>query len=207
MGQRGAPPAFARSAGRSVAVLGGGMAGLAAAHELAERGFKVTVYEPHGLGRQGPQHPGAGHRRRRAPGPARRARVPVLPRLLPPRPRLDAAHPVRRATRTASGTTWSTRTEGSSCAPATAPTRSSSASARTRRRCSPSTACVRYLTEQLSGGERAAARARLLRRARCWCSSRAATSGASASGSTSAGGTSSAPRAVRRSTRRCSPPA
>ena len=28
-----------------VAVLGGGVAGLTAAHELAERGFEVTVYE------------------------------------------------------------------------------------------------------------------------------------------------------------------
>ncbi|MCC3777105.1 FAD-dependent oxidoreductase [Streptomyces sp. UNOB3_S3] len=33
------------SAGRRVAVLGGGVAGLTAAHELAERGFEVTVYE------------------------------------------------------------------------------------------------------------------------------------------------------------------
>jgi uncharacterized protein with NAD-binding domain and iron-sulfur cluster len=33
-----------------VAVLGGGMGGLAAAHELAERGFKVTVFEPKALG-------------------------------------------------------------------------------------------------------------------------------------------------------------
>lgn len=33
------------SEGREVAVLGGGMAGLTAAHELAERGFDVTVYE------------------------------------------------------------------------------------------------------------------------------------------------------------------
>ncbi len=39
-------PAFARSAGRRVVVLGGGMAGLAAAHELVERGFEVTVFEP-----------------------------------------------------------------------------------------------------------------------------------------------------------------
>src|SRR6187549_1941719 len=29
----------------TVAVLGGGVAGLSAAHELAERGFAVTVYE------------------------------------------------------------------------------------------------------------------------------------------------------------------
>ncbi len=48
-------PAFARSLkpggkGRHVAVLGGGMAGLATAHELIERGFKVTVIEPAYLG-------------------------------------------------------------------------------------------------------------------------------------------------------------
>src|SRR5688500_12389576 len=36
--------------GRRVAILGGGMAGLAAAHELAERGFEVTVYERKALG-------------------------------------------------------------------------------------------------------------------------------------------------------------
>ena len=36
--------------GQKVAVLGGGMAGLAAAHELAERGFSVTVYERRALG-------------------------------------------------------------------------------------------------------------------------------------------------------------
>ena len=29
----------------TVAVLGGGVGGLSAAHELAERGFEVTVYE------------------------------------------------------------------------------------------------------------------------------------------------------------------
>ncbi len=36
--------------GRRVAVLGGGMAGLTVAHELAERGFRVHVYEPVALG-------------------------------------------------------------------------------------------------------------------------------------------------------------
>ncbi|MET8654471.1 hydroxysqualene dehydroxylase [Nocardia aurea] len=36
--------------GRTVAILGGGMAGLSAAHELVERGYEVTVYEPDYLG-------------------------------------------------------------------------------------------------------------------------------------------------------------
>jgi uncharacterized protein with NAD-binding domain and iron-sulfur cluster len=36
--------------GKRVAVLGGGMAGLAAAHELVERGFQVDVYERKALG-------------------------------------------------------------------------------------------------------------------------------------------------------------
>ncbi|MGW0324146.1 hydroxysqualene dehydroxylase [Nocardia sp. NPDC003183] len=55
------PPAFAaattarrspllRSGGKSVAIFGGGMAGLSAAHELAERGYDITVYEPAFLG-------------------------------------------------------------------------------------------------------------------------------------------------------------
>src|SRR3954451_13030609 len=52
----GAPVALAKRGrrtgrrGRTVAVLGGGMAGLAAAHELGERGFDVTVYERNALG-------------------------------------------------------------------------------------------------------------------------------------------------------------
>ena len=53
----GAPAASARKKriprphkGKRVAVLGGDMAGLAAAHELVERGFKVDVYERKALG-------------------------------------------------------------------------------------------------------------------------------------------------------------
>ncbi|WP_121011291.1 hydroxysqualene dehydroxylase [Saccharothrix australiensis] len=42
--------AAARGTGGTVAVLGGGVAGLTAAHELAERGFAVTVYERRALG-------------------------------------------------------------------------------------------------------------------------------------------------------------
>ncbi|THA39034.1 FAD-dependent oxidoreductase [Streptomyces sp. A1547] len=39
-----------KATGRRVAVLGGGVAGLTAAHELAERGYAVTVYERRALG-------------------------------------------------------------------------------------------------------------------------------------------------------------
>lgn len=42
--------AAGQAAPPAVAVLGGGVAGLTAAHELAERGFRVTVYERRALG-------------------------------------------------------------------------------------------------------------------------------------------------------------
>lgn len=45
-----AGPALGTGPKRRVAVLGGGMAGLTVAHELAERGFAVTVYERKELG-------------------------------------------------------------------------------------------------------------------------------------------------------------
>lgn len=44
------PQSARADAGRRVAILGGGVAGLTAAHELAERGFDVTVYERRALG-------------------------------------------------------------------------------------------------------------------------------------------------------------
>ncbi len=46
--------------GKRVAVLGGGMAGLAAAHELIERGFSVDVYERKALGGKARSIPVAG---------------------------------------------------------------------------------------------------------------------------------------------------
>src|SRR6185503_21156314 len=49
-----------RGRGNRVAVLGGGMAGLAAAHELVERGFVVDVYERKALGGKARSIPVAG---------------------------------------------------------------------------------------------------------------------------------------------------
>lgn len=46
----GLAAAHGRAAGRKVAIFGGGIAGLTAALELAERGFAVTVYERRQLG-------------------------------------------------------------------------------------------------------------------------------------------------------------
>ncbi|MCF8609133.1 FAD-dependent oxidoreductase [Gordonia sp. HY285] len=53
---------------RDVAIFGGGMAGLSAAHELVERGFAVTVYEPSRLGGKAFSHdvPGTAKGRRKA---------------------------------------------------------------------------------------------------------------------------------------------
>ena len=53
----------------TVAILGGGVAGLSAAHELAERGFAVTVYESSArFGGKARSYgvPRIGHRRARA---------------------------------------------------------------------------------------------------------------------------------------------
>ena len=99
-GHRGEPAARAgarrHEKGRRVAVLGGGMAGLTVAHELAERGFKVDVYEPVALGGKARSIGVPGHRPGRARAAPRRARLPVLPGLLPPRSRLHAPDPVRQ---------------------------------------------------------------------------------------------------------------
>ncbi|MYR08882.1 NAD(P)-binding protein [Gordonia sp. SID5947] len=54
---------------REVAIFGGGMSGLAAAHELIERGFRVTVYEPAYLGGKARSHD--------VPGTARGGRLPL----------------------------------------------------------------------------------------------------------------------------------
>lgn len=51
-----AVPRTGRARGREVAIFGGGMSGLSAAHELIERGFRVTVYEPAYLGGKARSH-------------------------------------------------------------------------------------------------------------------------------------------------------
>ena len=64
-------PRRAAGRGKRVAVLGGGMAGLAAAHELVERGFQRRRLRAQGARRQGAQHPGG-----RAPPPAGASALP-----------------------------------------------------------------------------------------------------------------------------------
>ena len=128
-----AAPAFAARPGRRVAVLGGGMAGLTAAHELAERGFKVTVYEPAAWGGKARSIPVAGTGRggrRDLPGehgfrffPGFYHHVPDTMRRIP-FGRGTRGRPPGPPRRTAS-----------SCAPASGPTGSSSGSARTRSSC------------------------------------------------------------------------
>ncbi|MDQ3887483.1 MAG: FAD-dependent oxidoreductase [Actinomycetota bacterium] len=63
----GPTPAAAAARGHKVVILGGGVAGLSAAHELVERDFDVTVYERRALGgkARSTQVPGTGRDGRR----------------------------------------------------------------------------------------------------------------------------------------------
>jgi malic enzyme len=74
-------PASAGAAlpGARVVVLGGGVAGLSAALELAERGFRVTVYERKELGAE---YPGTADCDRGASSAAWRAWISVFPWVL-----------------------------------------------------------------------------------------------------------------------------
>ena len=150
------------------------MAGLTAAHELVERGYGVTVYERKALGGKarsiGVPGTAAGGRR----PAARRARLPLLPRLLPPRARHDAAHPVPRQRERRLGQPRRRPTATSGCAPATAPDGGPfgigpdpDAGVGTV------DGLRRDLLDEPRRQRRPAARARVLRRARCSSSSRA----------------------------------
>ena len=61
-------------------ILGGGVAGLSAAHELMERGFKVAVYEKRQFPAAKRKLSGSRQRYRRTHGLAGRARLPLFPR-------------------------------------------------------------------------------------------------------------------------------
>ena len=69
---------------RMVVVLGGGVGGMSAAHELAERRFEATVLRAAGRGRQGAQLSRSPAAAAAATRPARGTRLPLLPGLLPP---------------------------------------------------------------------------------------------------------------------------
>ena len=198
-----APYYAARTPGRGMAmakrviVLGGGVAGMSAAHELAERDFDVTVYEtrpiPGGKARSMPV-PGSGSRW--APRPAGRARLPLLPRLLPPPAAHDAPHPLPRPARGRVLATWSAPSACRWCATAaprwwrrrTSPARSPTCTWPSAR-CSPSppTWASRWPSSSTSPT------------ACCSCSP-AATSAASRSSSSRPGGSSPAPARARRPT-------
>ena len=113
---------------QKVIILGGGIAGLSAAHELIERRFDVEVYELLPIaGRQGAQFPVARIGNGRPERSARRARVPLLPAFLSPRDRHDEPHS-RAALAATSPTTWSTRLDVSWPASAATPSTSRRAS-------------------------------------------------------------------------------
>ena len=83
---------------QTVAILGGGVAGLSAAHELAERGFQVRVYERKPvLGGKARSHSRAEFGAERPSTAARRARFPVLPGFLQARHRHHAPHALWRS--------------------------------------------------------------------------------------------------------------
>ena len=79
-----------RCAMATVIVIGGGVGGLTAAHELAERGLhRHRLRVATRLGRQGAQPARPRHRHERPPRSARRARLPLLSALLHARDRHD----------------------------------------------------------------------------------------------------------------------
>ena len=78
----------------TVIVIGGGVAGMSAAHELIERGYTVRVFErqalPGGKARSVSVDGTGTEGRKDLPG---RARLPLLPPLLSPHHRHDGADP------------------------------------------------------------------------------------------------------------------
>ena len=79
-----------------VIVLGGGVAGMSAAHELAERELRGgRVRDARDPRRQGEEHAGSRLGQARPWGPPCRARLPLLPRLLPAPAGHHEADPLR----------------------------------------------------------------------------------------------------------------